>query len=211
MNMAIHFLPGMGADARLWQDYHHLAEDASFHDWPKPSSFSIGIEAYARQLIDRFGIIASDVLVGASMGGMLAAEIQRLMPRIAVIQVSSCTHPTQLRPIVRRLAPLIRYAPLRLAASIPNALLPGRILRLAHDMYRKHDPDFIRWSCHILLDWQGLDRPGNLYRILGDRDHLFPLSRQTPDLVISGGSHLMTLTQPRQVSAAIDARLGRLS
>lgn len=207
----VHFLPGMGADARLWQDYHHLAPDGAFHDWPKPSSFSIGIAAYARELIRQFRIDQSDILIGASMGGMMAAEIQRQMPRIVVIQVSSGTHPRQLSPIARRLAPLIRYAPLTLAASIPTTLIPGRILRLAHDMFQKYDPDFIRWACRILLDWPGLDQPGSLYRILGDRDHLFPLNQQTPDVVIAGGSHLMTLTHPRPVSAAIAARLSQLA
>lgn len=207
----VHFLPGMGADARLWQDYHHLAPKGAFHDWPKPSSFSIDIETYADELIEQSGIKESDIVIGASMGGMLAAEIQRQMPRIAVIQVSSCTHPLQLSRIVRRLAPMIRYAPLKLAASFPNALLPGRILRLAHDMYRKNDPEFIRWSCRILVDWRGLDHPGNLHRILGNRDHLFPLSKQTPDAVITGGSHLMTLTHPRLVCEAIAARLSQLS
>jgi hypothetical protein len=73
----IHALPGMGADHRMFPAPWGNLPDFTAHDWPKHSG-ELTLGAVARKVCDACSTRDGDILVGASLGGMIACEIAKI-------------------------------------------------------------------------------------------------------------------------------------
>ncbi len=67
-------LPGMGADASMYQGLWRELPHAHFCDWPAYAG-QTSIADVAESLIDQYRITSDDELIGTSFGGMVSAEI----------------------------------------------------------------------------------------------------------------------------------------
>jgi len=197
----------MGADKRIWQGCLPYLGFAEYHDWiPVPDS-KYDLKEYCRFLIDACKISSDDVLIGVSMGGMVAAEIGQQLGNEKIIQVSSCTKIQQLSSMISFISPIGTIFPFGSLAHVPNALLPGNCIKLANAMYQDSNKDFLRWAAGALMGWGGLVPDRQTISILGDKDFIFPLKKQHPTSILSGGSHLMVLTHPEVVGTFIKSHL----
>ncbi len=202
----VFLLPGLGATSELYADYAFpfTTRVVNYH---APQVPGMSASEYAAQLISENGIQAGDCLIGVSLGGMLSCEIARLIPISKLTLVSSCTDSDHLLPAIRPLRHLAHVIPWRLFQQLPFPsflLNPSRQRALA--MFRRADARFIRWACLQAATWKCPFSHPDIIQIHGDRDPLFPASRQTITHLIRGGDHLMILSNRQQIEPLLIAR-----
>lgn len=207
--VTVFLLPGLGATSDLFADYQFPFPTRTV-DYPAPSTPTLSFSDYAHQLIRDHGIQPGDSLIGVSLGGMLSCEIASLMPIAKVTLVSSGTDSRHLQPFVRHLRLLSRIMPWRLIQRMPfPSFLLSRPRRRALAMFRVAEVEFIRWACLNAATWKSPSVHPDLVQIHGDKDPLFPISRQKIDHIIPGGDHLMILSRQTDILPCLIARHAR--
>jgi pimeloyl-ACP methyl ester carboxylesterase len=177
----------MGADRRMFPAPWTSLPGFIAHDWPN-SSGDRTIESIAGSVVDSFDINDGDVVVGASLGGMVACEIAKIRKLEALVLVGSATDPSEINKLLTLLHPLSEIAPInwiRISA--------GKIPADLTQMFSTVDAAFIRHMCSAIFQWQGLqDTMVPLHRIHGRRDLVIPPPSHA-DLLLDGG-HLISMT-----------------
>jgi pimeloyl-ACP methyl ester carboxylesterase len=107
-------IPGLGADARLFEPQRPSFPDLEVVPWIEPRRDET-LVSYGTRLAEGLPRGKDVVLGGVSFGGMLAWEIASIVKPAAVILVATCTTPNAIPRHNRWLA--------RLAASAPPRLL----------------------------------------------------------------------------------------
>lgn len=206
--MKVYLLPGIGCDRRLYQRIDLAGLDTVFLDWPDfPLGCSLG--SIARELSARVDVDEPHILVGVSMGGMVAQELAALTNPVKVVLISSWIGPHEW-PLHARLGSTFKLHHLithfTAWASWPVKRVLGRrdraTDRLLWEMARKETARKIRTGTGAILRWQGSPWKGRVVRIHGDADRVVPL-RFPVDHVVSGGAHIMVLTRAEEVTRAL--------
>lgn len=196
----------MGADQRMFAGLGLHGPDILGADWI-PHHGDEDLDAYALRFARHHGLTTDDILIGVSMGGMVAASIAKSLSIRRPILVSTCTDIRQAAPLIAAISPLIPWLPFGLTRCLPTRLRPQRV-RLLLTMFETLDPAFIRWACGAIRRWPGVPRPPEAVTIHGSADRLFPLCRQPQvDAMVAGGGHFMVMERPREVAAAIRTAL----
>jgi pimeloyl-ACP methyl ester carboxylesterase len=212
-------LSGMGADARLVRPMQipGLEVLTPEHVEPTPSESLI---QYATRVADLMRINQTDVIGGASFGGMVAAEIARQRPVAGLILLGSCLHPQRLPRTYRwveRIGKLLPDAVLRLRSWRPfvrwrfspvTAEAQDVLIAMAADC----PPSQIREFGRMALGWPGaagIKCP--VLSIHGDGDRIIPSACAEPGLVLQGAGHAFTLTHAQQTISAVEEFLKTLS
>jgi pimeloyl-ACP methyl ester carboxylesterase len=205
------FLPGMGADERL---FFPQRERFDFECPPMPVPHrNDDLPAYAARLRDQLEIDESCILIGVSFGGMVAYQLGSMCPVRCVVQIASCRSPRSipryytLVELVSRLIPTFVIQQRCRASS----RLMGRIERLnevqkqsIRDMAYSTSVPFLRRVGRMILNWSAPDSiPCPAWHIHGARDVIIPLRRVRPDVVIEDGGHLINMTHAERVNAFI--------
>jgi pimeloyl-ACP methyl ester carboxylesterase len=184
----IYLLPGMGADhtmynAPSWQGI----KGARFLDWPEYHG-ETSIVAMADRVIEQAAIPDGAIVIGTSLGGIVACEIARRRRLKALVLISSATHRQEFSAILAALHPLARLAPIEFiqaaAGKIPSDLA---------GMFARSQAPFIRAMCMAIFEWAGLEESRiTPLRIHGKRDHVIPPPAKV-DLALDGG-HLISMS-----------------
>jgi hypothetical protein len=201
----MHFYPGMGADKRIWGDIALKYPNAYFYDWIRPPNLKMSFSEYAEYLIKIHGINKGDIVIGVSMGALLAAEIKNQLKDITAIQVSGCTSIAQLNKLAQIAAPLAYVVPFNWIKYSPSSMISFGKMKLVGDMYKKSDKDFIKWGCIQLPKWNGVNADIVDFSILGDKDLVFPIKYQKPNVVIKNGSHLALVSHNGEIKFSLDS------
>jgi hypothetical protein len=143
----IHALPGVGADHRMFPLPWHCLPQFIAHDWP-PFEGESTIEEVAARLCREFYIRDGDIVVGASLGGMVACEIAKLRQLEAIYLVGSSTCNTEISQLLNFLHPVARVTPfdwLRFCAE--------KIPKEVCQMFASGEPQFVRAMCAAIYRW----------------------------------------------------------
>lgn len=212
MSTPIILLPGMGADARMFQAQRSAFPQILVPAWPTLISGE-PLRDFAARLASALPITPETVLGGASMGGMVALEIAKLVPPRAVVLLGSCRDAHAV-PFALRLAE-------RLTRPLPTAILErcrvfdrlslGRLGPLTPDqksliltMARGFPMSFIRWAGRAILEWPGvpeLSRP--ILHLHGRLDRMLLPGRVHPDIMLEDAGHLPSMTHPGAVNSML--------
>lgn len=215
---ALVMLPGLGADARLFEPQAQYFPNSHVPPW-LPAQQWESMQAYARRFAATVQVDQPMVLVGISFGGMLALELARFLKPRAVIMIAGCRsrHALPLRlTLLSRLGPWLPH-------GIANAkyVLPLVMYRrlgaqteaqqqLCHDMLQDASNPFMRWIGHAITTWPGVNDPGvPVFHIHGDCDRVILSSRVQPDAWVEGGGHMINVTHADQVNAFIEQAIAR--
>ena len=203
--MTIYLIPGIGCDQRLFDRISTDGHDVIKLEWP---DFPIGctLADIARDMSTRVEATKPHILIGVSMGGMVAQELAAITKPEKVILISSWTGPQEW-PMAVKVAALLRahhlisHFAMWLTWPIKRTLgwRDGATDKLLWDMANKQTARKIRRGTGAILRWKGSPWKGKLVRIHGDRDQVIPL-RFPVDHVLLGGAHIMVLTQAEEVS-----------
>ncbi|MEN9638771.1 MAG: hypothetical protein RLZZ262_639 [Bacteroidota bacterium] len=209
----LHFylIPGMGANASLYSNYH-LGGVIHALDWPSQRQ-SITLADYAAIIAEQI-TTKNNVIVGSSMGGMVATELSHLIaPRATILLSAPCSNhqfPFALRMLKhmrlhRLLGPNQIYS-LANAADLFMGFQSPEDRKRFYDMLKTNGPDFLHFSIRAVLEWEHLRQPtGNFLHILGDRDRLFNPKKIHEPLVIRGAGHFATFEKSKIISQLIQA------
>ncbi len=210
--MIIYLLPGIGCDERLFDRIdlggYHIVK-LRWPDFPKGCTLA----DIARELSAHVDATVPHVLVGVSMGGMVAQELASITKPEVVILVSSWTGPHEWPMFVRISARLglhafITHFTMWLTWPVKRTL--GRRDRstdkLLWEMACAQTARKIRRGTGAILRWKGSTWKGPLVRIHGDGDRVIPL-RFPVDHIVEGGAHIMVLMRAEEVSRLVCAAI----
>ena len=209
---------GLGADASIFSPQLREFPQLIVPEWTHPSP-NDSLASYCERMADAIRPTGPCVIGGASFGGIVALELARFLNPLAVLLIGSAREPRDLPTHVRALRPLrgaVHWLPLAAFqwSAAPLGTQLGR--RVAPHLgglarqFREADRAVLRWSMRQILTWSEppvVTCP--VYRIHGDRDRVLPL-RGTPDTIVPGGGHVISLTHPALVNAFIAESLRKV-
>lgn len=205
----IYLISGLGSDERVFQ-YLDL-KDYEVHpvQWIDPVKGE-SMQDYAQRLKAQIKT-ADPILIGLSMGGMIAVEIGKLISTEKIILISSAKFASEL-PTSFNI-----FKKWKAHHYIPDFLLlwPNRVLYHMFSVYNRRDKamlksilqdtdaKFARWAMDAILKWKNSEIKGTLIHIHGIRDRIIPIENVAADYIIEGGSHSMVFQQPEKITGII--------
>jgi pimeloyl-ACP methyl ester carboxylesterase len=187
----VYVLPGMGADARMYPGVWRELEHTEFLEWPQYAGEK-SIREIAERVIREADVADGDVVIGSSLGGIVACEIAKLRRPGALVLIGSATRKEEVSALLRVFSPLIGLAPLEFIQRAAGKM-PGELMQ----MFEASQAEFIRAMCAAIFEWDGFG--GDVItplRVHGRSDRVIPLPSEV-DLVLDGG-HLIAMTHAEE-------------
>ncbi len=213
--MKIYLIPGQGADYRL---FGKLSLDPSLvvrnidFELPKKGS---SMNEYAHQLSNQIDTTEPFILVGVSIGGMIATEMNELLNPIKTIVVSSAKSRNELPRLYTIQSKLFLYK-----------IIPGWVSKLGaqflqpifepvgtsdkpvfKEMLGDKDPVFLKRTIEMIVNWDRTSYDSSIISIHGDKDNTIPISNVNVDHIVKKGSHLMIYTRAVELSGILNSIL----
>jgi pimeloyl-ACP methyl ester carboxylesterase len=211
-------IPGLGADARLFEPQRAVLPELEVLEWI-PARGEESFEAYAARLAERIPRDPPPVLVGVSMGGMIAVQVAERLGARGVVLVSSCTSRRAINIAAYPIEWISRPLPDRALDRLRRSRIAGRVIFGQHSPRQREQLmamlvdtplPFLRWAGRAILRWRG---PGQITvpirQIHGKRDRVIVPYRVRADRWIAGGGHLLNITHPAEVNEFIVDALRR--
>lgn len=166
------------------------------HDWVQYGGEST-ISNLAHSVCKSNMIKDGDILIGASLGGMVACEITKIRKIPQLFLVGSAVHHNEVNHLLATLKPLLAITPLTLMKSLA-ARSPSPLLQ----MFGGTDIAFMRAMSRAIFEWDGLGTTTTkVHRIHGMHDWIISPSAKA-DLLLDGG-HLISMTHARECAAHV--------
>lgn len=205
----IYFVPGLGASSSIFE-YLQLPEDQfelHYLDWLIPESQEESIEAYANRMCAKINH-NNVVLVGVSFGGLVVQEMSKLIKVRKTIIVSSVKSKKELPKRLRlaKATKAYKLFPTKTIINIENfaKYAFGETVKKRVDLYKKYlamrDEKYLPWAIHTVLHWNQEEPLPGIVHLHGDKDRVFPVKHLNNCTVIHGGTHVMILTNAKQIS-----------
>lgn len=211
----IYFLPGLGVDERVFYMLDIKGANRFFCNVFKPEKNET-LRAYAQRMIEEFNIKPNSILVGLSFGGILAAEINDILPMKKIILLSSIKEKSE-RPFwitLQDALPIHTILPAKIFkwGAIAASPFVGKMSYDEFDVYLSMvdgtDDDFYKWAVNQVIKWDRTEYADNILHIHGRNDLIFPINFIKGDFIrIEGGAHTLVLRYAEQVSALINVEI----
>ncbi len=204
----VYFISGLGADKRAFSFLDLSFCEPVFIDWISPLK-NESLKSYALRLRQQ---IREDhpIVVGISFGGMLATEMAKTDNLLKAIIIASNKSADEFPAYLRmgKYFPVYKWLPEKL---IKNGFRLNWILgangneqkNLLHSILKDADPAFLKWAIGAILNWNEKTIPGNVKHIHGTADRLLPFRYVKADFEIPGGTHLVSINKPKEISALL--------
>lgn len=207
----IYLLPALGTDERLFALQTIEFPQIRVIRWPSPR-FGESLSDYAGRIAATIPAGEPCYVGGVSLGAMVAQEIAQRVPALGCFVISSLRSPAELPRIARTLAPWAWLLPPRadlLVAALGytvrytvSPVLPRTWRQFFVHLSKLRSPA-LPWACRAVPKWKPPPKRWScpIHQLHGDRDPIFPHTLTTPDHLVRGGGHLLTLTHPFEVNA----------
>ena len=210
----------MGADERLFSNIHTAGCNRHYIRWHSPSGEET-LSSYVQEVKRQLEHFQSPILVGVSLGGIIAMELREVMPVQKTILVSSVKTREEMPAYfhwVRALRMNEWMPPSFMKNSTPfiKPFISGTsdeaTFRLFKAMLHDTDENFMGWSIRQVLHWNRISyTPGNLVHIHGTNDFVFPIGNlRSCDYRITGGAHDMILSSPVEISEILTREIAKV-
>ncbi|QMU27182.1 alpha/beta hydrolase [Adhaeribacter radiodurans] len=215
----IYLIPGLGADARMFQFLQLDAEKFKIVilEWLSPYT-NEPLAMYASRMAAQIKVNTQPIiLVGVSFGGMIAVEISKFFSTAHVILISSIKTHTELPFYLRFFGQLEihKYLPLHWAKKLPwfyNWVFGAKTIRekkLLNQIIQDTDISFVKWAFTAIANWQNQTRITNLVHLHGDQDKIFPLA-YIKEPVVYPGTHLIIFSATNELSLFITQKANQI-
>lgn len=209
--MKAYCISGLGADERIFCKLHFPdGWEPVYLKWIQPEGDE-PLAQYALRLSEKIDETEPYVLVGLSLGGMLAVEITKKKHPLATILISSVATRSELPGFYRWAGQigLHKWLPAGLykTASFLKRYFTTESTenkKLVQQLIREADPEFIRWGVNAIVHWKNNDVPEGVYRIHGTKDEILPLKSSKYIQSIPGGKHLMILDKAHEINPLLE-------
>lgn len=206
----IFLIPGLGADTRVYNNIDLNEHEVVCVDWIIPDKTDT-LNTYAQKLIHQYNITPNSVVIGDSLGGMIAVEIAKLIPLDKAILISSikAINEAPWYFSLIRAVPFYKIIPGRVFTSAEFLIKPFfRHMNsndgwLFNDMLKNSSPVFLKWAMDAILKWDNKIVPGNIFQITGDKDLVFDYKRIKDAIIVKGGTHIMIFEKAKEVTSIL--------
>lgn len=210
--MKIYLIPGQGADYRLFGklsldpslDIHHV-----HFELPEKGA---SMADFAHQLSTQIDDSEPFILLGVSLGGMIATEMNDFLHPVKTILVSSAKSRKELPTLYTFQSKLLLYK------IIPGwvSKLGARILQpifepvrnsekqVFRQMLNDKDSLFLKRTIDMIVNWERTSYDSSILSIHGNNDNTIPIRNVHVDHTIEKGSHLMIFTKADEVSSLLN-------
>lgn len=203
----IYLIAGLGADTRVYNNINLNEHEVITVDWIEPD-LKDTLSSYAQRLIYQYNIKPNSVLIGNSLGGIIAVEMAKFMPVEKVILISSIKTSDEAPGYFRlfRTLSVYKMIPGKVFNSMGFMVKPlfGHMSRedawLFSNMLKKSSPVFMKWAMYAILHWKNEIIPPNLYHIIGDKDLVFDYKRIKDAAIVKGGTHIMIFDKAKEIN-----------
>ncbi len=211
-NIPVYLIPGQGGDGRLFNNLTLPKGFEARHIIYERPEVGMSMKAYAQQLTNQIDTTGRFILLGVSLGGMLATEMSELVPAEKVIIISSAKGRHELPgrytfqkkiPIYKLVSPKTAKFGAKLLQPIvePDRQTEKETFKA---MLRDKDAIFLRRTIEMIMHWDRTEAPDHIIHIHGDKDHTLPIRKVDYDILVPGGSHMITLTRGEEVSKLVE-------
>lgn len=213
------FIPGMGADGRMFAAQRAHGFDFDVPPWLIPNKTD-SLRDYAKRLRDVLKLSGPCIIMGVSFGGMVAGELGSLCDAKCVLLVASCRSRNSIPRYYWPVELVSRALPdwaIRRRVAVSSRLMAqlesldeeqfALIRRMAMDI----SIPFLRRVGRMILNWSGAPPlPCPSFHIHGQIDRIIPQRMVRADQVVLGGGHLINMTFADQVNRFIETSLARV-
>jgi pimeloyl-ACP methyl ester carboxylesterase len=205
--MKVYFISGLAADRRVFK---HILLPAGYVpiylDWIKPDK-NEKLQEYALRLAKGIDVTEKFVLIGLSMGGMIALEIAKKYTPVATILISSASTHKQF-PRHFKIAYFFRLHKVVPPGFFKSTSMAKRLFvrenasdkMILREIIKDSDPAFIRWALGAILQWRNEEVPEPLWHIHGTNDRTLPFRNTRPTHTIQKGTHLMIMSRAGELN-----------
>lgn len=211
-----YLIPGMGTDYR---EFHRLdfSETNYIPHFIQLVDYDTckGLDGYAHLLATQIDTTQPFVIIGVSMGGMLAVEMTQFLHPEGVILISSAKGKQEIpfRYKLGRVFPVYRLITDKMLAKMANRPKTFESIDRPEDrevyknMLLATGADFFVWQMNAIVHWkfdmEELKTP--VYHIHGAKDNVLPLRKVAADVVVENGDHKMVINYPDLMIEYINA------
>lgn len=201
-------LPGLGADARMFEAQRMRFPNLEVPDWLTPLKNET-LESYAQRFAESLAYNENCFIGGLSFGGMLAAEMSKQISPRKLLLIASAVYFSEVRPLLRIAARLARWMPKSVfRGNVMPSRLTSRLFglqtesqrHLFGEMVSAASPGFVRWGVQAMSGWSGMEPDIPVARLHGAQDHIIPPLNDGSQTLIPGAGHLPTMSHPNEVN-----------
>jgi pimeloyl-ACP methyl ester carboxylesterase len=211
----VYVISGIGADYRLFKNIQlPYGFEAEYLHWIAPMQGE-SIREYASRLAQNINRDEQHILIGLSLGGIMATEIAKLTSPVNTIIFGSVPTHKQLPPWFKyaakiKLHRLIHPSFVKLSATVKHSLFTkgAENRKFLRQLIRDGDNRFIYWGMDAVMKWRNEEIPANLIHIHGSNDEVFPIRYVKPAYVLKGG-HLLVFHHANEVNKLLEEILTR--
>jgi len=207
----VYLFPGQGSDERVFSS---IRLDSTFQKinigYPVPAKGTT-MEAYARIISKQIDTTGTFILIGLSFGGMICTELADMLhpEKTIIISSAKCSSELPRRYTVMKNFQIYRLYPKRFIKwgavifqpTIEKSDKKNRAL--FKDMVKKKDPQFMKQSFSMMINWDREKYSPDIIHIHGCDDHVLNIKNIKADYTVPDGTHLMTFVQGEEISKII--------
>lgn len=209
----VYLIHGQGSDSRLFSKIViNSAFDTICLNLPFPEKTD-NMQSFALKLIPKIDTSQAFVLIGVSLGGMVAAELNEIIHPKQTILISSAKNRNELPKHYKfmRVFPIYKIFPAAFIKKSSYLMQPlvepdrNKEKAIFKSMLRDKNKHFLKNSIPLIIKWSKKGNKGNeIIHIHGSKDHTIPIKNVIAEIVIPNGSHMMTLTEASIISEKIN-------
>ncbi len=202
----IYVISGLGADERVFYKTDFGNNNVIHIKWLTPNKAE-SIEAYALRL-SKYITTERPILVGLSLGGILAAEIAKHIYVEKIILISSVKTRAELPWLYKAVGKinghkLIPVQFLKSANIFTNWAFSARTKeekKMLAGIIKDTDLVFLKWAIDKIVHWQNEIIHPNTFHIHGTADRILLFRNIKDCIAIKNGPHLMVITKFEEVN-----------
>ena len=210
----VFLIAGIGADTRIYRNIDLKRHEVICVDWIEPH-VNDTLGTYAKKLISRYSITGGSIVIGNSLGAMIAVEIGKVLPLKQIIIISGIKSIEEAPPYFKffRALPVYKLIPGKLIPMLGFMIQPvfghmsAEDIWLFKDMLSKSSPLFLKWAMTAALRWDNTAILENIIHITGDKDRVFPLRYIRNAIVIIGGTHIMVYDRAKEINSILENKV----
>jgi hypothetical protein len=208
----VYFIPGLGTDYRIFTKME-LGDnyEIKYLHYVTPKK-NATMKEFAHTMAKQIDTTSKYVIIGASIGGMLATEMIEFMSPEKVILIASAKSRLEFPNLYR----FQKSIPIQKIVSGEMIKKSTRFLQskvepdcksgkgMYAEMLNEKDPVFMKRAVEMIINWDRVSYSKDIIHIHGDNDNTLPIRKISPDYIIKNGSHVMAYTRSKEISEIIN-------
>lgn len=214
--MKIYQVSGLGANGNAFRNLH-LEKDFEQVNipWLTPEKNET-LAHYTERMLESINPTEDFLLMGLSFGGIIVQEMNRFIDPQHTFLISTVKNRTEIPKLFRFSASTNAHKIIPMSFLTSDRTFSYMMMRKLYytdkqkdsidDIFDFKDHYYLSWAIHKIVNWEHSSayHEKNLTHIHGNKDIVFPIENIKNAIQIEGGTHIMVMQKPRQVSAEIN-------